>query len=143
MHLSPTSRRTLSAAAGGALVLGSGLSVGILAADMQHRWAGEQALREAEAVTAAALAKDPEPVIVTVRTVRHITPEPVVVRKKVYRTVRGPAPAPRSNGGKAAAPAKTGKKSSSTSSRRTAVAPAPAPAPAPAKPRSSTTSKTS
>lgn len=142
MHLSPTSRRTVSAAAGGALVLGSGLSVGILAADMQHSWAGEQAQREAAAVTAAARTEAPEPVIVTVRTVRHITPEPVVVHKKVYRTVRGSAPARPTE--RRSAPAKPAKKTSSSSSvRRTVVAPAPAPARAKAPAPASTTSKTS
>jgi hypothetical protein len=142
MHLSPPSRRTVSAAAGGALVLGSGLSVGILAADMQHRWAGEQVLREAEAVTAAALSPDPEPVIVTVRTERHITPEPVVVHKKVYRTVRGKAPVKAAE--RRSAPTKPAKKSAGSSTRpRTVVAPAPAPAPAKAPAPAATTSKTS
>jgi hypothetical protein len=127
------------------LVLGSGMSVGIVAADMQHDWAGAEATRQQAAVVNAARAEVPEPVIVIRKKVRHATPEPVVVRKKVYRPVRGQTPAQsqarRSTG--ASAPRSARPATPSSGSSRTVVAPAPAPAPARAKAPTATTSKTS
>lgn len=119
------------------------MAVGILAADMQHDWAGREALREQAAVQAASPVDAPEPVIVTRTTVRHVTPEPVVVHKKVYRKVhstgqsKDPAPA------RAAVPRSTSGKAGTPSSRRTVVTPAPRPAPARAKAPAATTSTSS
>ena len=122
-------------------MLGSGMSVGVLAADMQHDWAGAEAIRQQAAVLTAARAEAPKPVIVVRTKVRHVTPEPVVVHRKVYRTVRGAAPAPtqprRSTG------SSTNRTSTPSGGSRTVVAPAPAPPPAPVKAPAATTSKTS
>lgn len=107
---------------------------------MQRSWTGEQAQRQA--IAAAARVSAPEPVIVTVRRVHHITPEPVIVHKKVYRTVRGEAAGTSTRRGPA--PAKTAtRKSGSSKPTRTVVAPAPAPARAKAPAPPATTSKTS
>jgi len=123
-------------------VLGSGMSVGVLAADMQRDWSVAEGLRQQAELQAAAATQTPEPVVVTVTKIRHVTPEPIVVHKKVYRTVRGKAPAQGRTTSRATK-SSGGSSSGSTTTSRKVVAPAPAPAPATAKAPAATTSKTS
>jgi hypothetical protein len=132
MTLKPPYRRGLAAAAGGALVLGSGMSIGILAADMRHDWAITQADRDGAARLADEAARTPEPVVVIHRKVRHVTPDPVVVRKKVYGSARSAGTT--SAGASASHP---------TRPSRRVLAPAPAPAKARTQAPAARTSKTS
>lgn len=115
------------------------MSVGVIAADMQHDWASAGAVRELAGALAASRAKAPRPVVVTRTRVRHVTPEPLVVRKKVYRTMPGQGAA----GSQGSSSGGTASGSGSGGSRRTVVAPAPAPARSQAQAPSATTSKTS
>jgi len=89
MALSPHSlRRSLVSASGGVVVIASGAAVGMLAAEMAHSWSEAETWRLATRVppdptgdvTAA------RPVVIMVVEETHVTPEPVVVRRKVYRT---------------------------------------------------------
>jgi hypothetical protein len=142
MAITPSMKRGAATTAGGALVLGAGMSVGILAAGMQHAWASESALRQQAEVQGVATTVVPDPVVITRIRVRHVTPEPEVVHKKVYRTVPGSS----SSGTSAArrsTSSRTGSGSGTSGASRTTVAPAPRPAPARAKAPASTTSKTS
>jgi hypothetical protein len=141
MTLKPSSRRGLAAAAGGVLVLGSGMSVGILAADMQHDWTAAEASRQQAAVLADPVAAPPEPVVVIRTKVRHVTPDPVVVHKKVYSSGQAQSPG-QGSGGRTTSGSAPQAKSSTRSSRRV-ITPAPAPARARANPPAATTSKTS
>lgn len=81
-------RRSLVSASGGAVVVASGAAVGMMAADLAHSWSEAETWRLATRVppdptgdVAAA-----RPVVVTVVEETHVTPEPVVVRRTVYRT---------------------------------------------------------
>lgn len=139
MTLKPSSRRGLAAAAGGVLVLGSGMSVGILAADLQHDWVAGEAISQQATVVNAERAAAPDPVVVIRRKVQHVTPEPVVVHTKVPSSVRGETQGQRASGRSS----RVGTPKSSTRSPRTSLAPAPAPARARAKAPAATTSKTS
>lgn len=127
-------RRNLVTASSGAIVITSGVAVGIVAADLRASWSQDELSRLATEVPpdpAVALAAS-RPVIVTVVKETHVTPDPVVVRKKVYRT-RVAAGSPR-----------TARVRSGSRTTRTVVAPprrAAAPARKPARPRA--TSKTS
>ncbi len=138
--LLPTVRRALASAGGGALVIGAGASTGVLAVHLQAQWSAMSS------VDATSVPVEPGPqsrsappaVVVTVIEERHVTPEPVIVHRKVYTTRTVPAPRasvpqpPKSNGRAASTPS------------RTVIAPprpAPRPAPAPApRHRTSTTS---
>lgn len=147
MAISHSLRRGAATTGSGVLVVGAGLTVGLLAADMQAQFAAEDALR-----TAAASAVDPAPDLVIPRPVvrtriveEHVTPEPVVVHRTVRRTVVGPAQAaPRASSGGSGRPARPAPRASSSKPSRTVVAPAPA-APAPTRHTapSTSTSKTS
>ena len=123
------------------------MSAGVIAADMQHDWATD-AIGQRAAALAAAPAEAPEPVVVTRTRVRHVTPDPVVVHKKVYRIVPGQAAAGARAGAKAGTSTggttpRAAAPGGSTRSSRTVVAPAPAPAKARTKAPAATTSKTS
>ncbi len=109
--------RIAASAGGGALVVGAGAAVGFLAASMHAQWS-EGAAIEAAAVPSV----EPQPVrpvVVTVIEERHVTPEPVVVYRKVYttRTVRKPAAAPK--------PAPAKRRTAPKTASRTVVEPAP------------------
>jgi hypothetical protein len=101
-------RRGVATAGSGALVVGAGLALGVLVADMATDWSAREAgvLAGADAVaagdaaaeTAAALAAGDAvaagdaalpPRVVTRIVERHVTPEPVVVHRRVYRTTEG------------------------------------------------------
>ncbi len=129
----------------GALVVGAGAAVGVLAADMSDEWSQQAALEAAAQVVVDPVADVtvPRPVVVTRIEEHHVTPEPVVVHRKVYvrvpagqgSTTRAQAPQPRAATRQPARPAPASKPS------RTVVAPAPAPAAAPSAPKAK--SKTS
>ncbi len=150
MTFTNSARRGIATATGGLVVVGAGAASGLIIADMHATWADQAALEAASAVAAqqAEIAAVP-PVVVTKIKERHVTPDPVIVRKKVYRTriVGGTTGQPRQS-----APRRT---TSSGSSRpaasapkprkpRTVVAPAPkAPAKSSGQASSGTTSKRS
>jgi hypothetical protein len=140
-------RRGVAAVASGALVVGAGASVGALAAHMSSGWAQEAALESAADVVAAPTAEVvlPKPVVVTRIKKRHVTPDPVIIRRKVI--VRVPAAqgaAPRDQAEVRTSPRSTSSRPQSAKPptrtkavpaprkqpSRTAVAPAPAAAPA-------------
>jgi hypothetical protein len=122
-------RRGVAAVSSGAIVVGAGAAVGVVSAQMSAQWSQEAAL-EAAAQVAADPVSDltvPRPVVVTRIEERHVTPEPVVVHRKVY--VRVPSqqrvtrvPAPRAK----AAPKTSTKSAPRKQPSRTVVAPAPA-----------------
>jgi hypothetical protein len=119
----------VAAVSSGAIVVGAGAAVGVVSAQMSALWSQEAAL-EAAAQVAVDPVSDltvPRPVVVTRIEERHVTPEPVVVHRKVY--VRVPsqqrvtrAPAPRAT----AAPKTSTKAAPRKQPSRTVVAPAPA-----------------
>jgi hypothetical protein len=85
-------RRGLAVMSSGALVVGAGAAVGVMAADMSGQWSDQAALKAA----ADRVVEDPgnddpirRAVIVTRIKERHVTPKPVVVHRKVY--VRAPS----------------------------------------------------
>lgn len=146
MSAQQSARRGIAAASGGALVVGAGAAVGILAAQMAEEWSQQAALQEASNVVLHSTADldIPRPVVVTRVKVRHITPDPVIVRKRVVVPYGTPG------GSTSAVVTSTPKDSSAPPSRttrtpsRTVVAPAPKPAaPKPQPATSGTTSKTS
>jgi hypothetical protein len=146
-HLSV--QRGIAAVSSGALVVGAGAAVGVLSAHMADEWSAQAALESAASMVVDPTAdlSVPRPVVVTRTKVRRITPDPVVVHKKVFvRVPAGQAVPAQSWSGSAPAPRSTSTSSSTTTSRpsRTVVAPAPQPAaPAPQAPSGGTTSKTS
>lgn len=136
MTFSDSARRGAARATGGAIVVAAGAAGGLLAAHMQADWSAASALELASA-TPLDHSNDvaiPRPVVVTVTEEEHITPDPVVVVRKVYRWVTG--------GGQAGTTARSPQRSaaprtSKSKPSRTVVAPAqkaPAPQPAPASP---------
>ncbi len=136
----------------GALVVGAGASVGILAAQMADQWSTQAALEAAASVVVdpAADFNVPRPVVVTRIKVRRITPDPVVVHKKVYvqsPTAQAPAPQYQAPAPRVASAPRTSTTRSQPSRRVVAPAPAPKPpAPQPPAPKpvsGGTTSKTS
>jgi len=149
MNAHQSVRRGIAAVSSGALVVGAGAAVGVLAAQMADEWSTQAALEGASSVVAAPPmdVSPPRPIVVTRTKVRRITPDPVVVHKKVIvRVPTGQAAPARSSSGTAPAPRSAAKSSSTTTSRpsRTVVAPAPRPAAPAPQPRSGgTTSKTS
>lgn len=110
--------RIAASAGGGALVVGAGAAVGFLAASMHAQWS-EGAAIEAAAAVPSVEPQPVRPVVVTVIEERHVTPEPVVVYRKVYttRTVRKPAAAPK--------PAPAKRRTAPKTASRTVVEPAP------------------
>jgi hypothetical protein len=153
MQVQHVVRRGAATAAGGSLVLGAGLALGVVVGRMQQDWLAVQAQRsavETAQARAAVAAEPPAPVVVTEVRVRRVVPEPVVVHRTVTRVVAGqPAAAPRSRPARPAAsqparPAATPAAANPVARpSRTTVAPAPAPqrAQTPAPP--ATTSRTS
>jgi hypothetical protein len=146
-----SARRGIATAAGGLVVVSAGAASGLIIADMHATWADQAALETASAAGARpADVAQGRPVVVTLTEEQHVTPEPVIVHKRVYRTRivgDGASPAPQqtaprrttSNGSTrpAAAPPKL-------QQPRAVVAPAPrAPAPSSGRASSGTTSKTS
>lgn len=128
MSLKPSLSRGVAVVSSGAVVVGAGVAVGVLAADLSEQWSREAALQAAAEVVVDPVTDDtaPRPVVITRIEERHVTPEPVVVHRKVYVRVparQGSAPqakaVPQRQPARAAAPAKPS---------RTVVAPAPAPA---------------
>jgi hypothetical protein len=124
------------------IVLSSGAAAGMATAHMQDQWSAQEAL-EVAAATPLDHSNDvmvAHPVVITVIEERRITPEPVVVHRKVYRTVGTPVAAqPRSPSRPAA-----GARPSAPAPRRAVVAPAPkAPRATAAPAPPATTSKTS
>ena len=89
--------RGIAGLSSGVLVVGAGASLGILAAQMHEQWTAEATLEAAAQLAAepqeppAAELPFPRPVVVTVVKEKHVTPEPVIVHRKVYvtRTVPG------------------------------------------------------
>ena len=81
----------------GALVVGAGVTVGVLAADMSDEWSQQAALEAAAQVVADPVSDVtvPRPVVVTRIEERHVTPKPVVVHRKVYIRVPAGQSAPR------------------------------------------------
>jgi hypothetical protein len=147
MNAHQSVRRGIAVVSSGALVVGAGASVGILAAQMADQWSTQAALEAAASVVVDPTAdlNVPRPVVVTRTKVRHITPDPVVVHKKVYvQTPTAQAPATRYQ---APAPRVASAPRTTTTTRkpsRTVVAPAPKPAaPKPQPASGGTTSKTS
>lgn len=145
-----SARRGVATAAGGLVVIGAGAAAGVIIADMHATYADQAALEAASSVAAQPEELDPvRPVVVTIVEERHITPEPVIVHKKVYRTVvvdGAPQKAPRQTTQRRTTTGSTSKSATAPrpSTPRTVVAPAPkAPAPSPAKATSGTKSKTS
>lgn len=149
-----SARRGLATAAGGIVVVGAGAATGVVISDMNAAWHDNAALEAASEVAAQPADLAPvRPVVVTLIEERHITPEPVIVRKKVYRTVvvgsggaaQPAAPsatsAPRTTTPTTSTPRSTTPRATAP---RTVVAPAPkAPAPASGTSGSGTTSTTS
>jgi hypothetical protein len=121
--------RGVAALSSGAVVVGAGAAVGVLAAYMSEQWSGEAALQAAAAQVVADPVVDvsvPRPVVITRIEERHITPEAVVVLRKVY--VRVPArqgSAPRAQAAPQRQPTRSVAKAKPS---RTVIAPAPAPA---------------
>lgn len=133
--------RGVAAVASGALVVGAGGSVGALAEHMASGWAQEAARESAANViaTPAVEVVSPKPVVVTRIKKRHVTPDPVIIRKKVIVGVpAAPGAAPRAPSGSTSARPRPAQPSTRTNvapaprkqPSRTVVAPAPAPAPA-------------
>jgi hypothetical protein len=154
MALAHSARRGLATAAGGLVVVGAGATTGVIVADMDATWNDQAALEAAATVAAQPAELAPvRPVVVTLIEERHVTPEPVIVHKKVYRTrivtgsggaARPAAPSRPSTPQKATAPSKPQSTQPKPAKPRTIVAPAPkAPAPASGGSGSGTTSKTS
>jgi hypothetical protein len=146
MSAKQSARRGVAVVSSGALVVGAGAAVGVLAADMSAQWS-QQAALEAAAEVVADPVNDvtvPRPVVVTRIEERHITPKPVVVHRKVY--VRAPTRqvAPRAQKPRATtAPQRTPARSApAPQPSRKVVAPAPAAPQAPAS-APQATSKTS
>jgi hypothetical protein len=140
-------RRGVAVLSSGAVVVGAGVTVGALAADMSDEWS-QQAALEAAAQAVADPVSDmtvPRPVVITRIEERHITPKPVVVHRKVYIRVPAGKSAPRPQAPRAkTAPQRQPATAAQPRPSRTKVAPAPAPAPAPAAPSApKATSKTS
>lgn len=135
----------MAAAGSGAMVVGAGLALGVTVADMAADWSA----RETPGTLASGpAATDPTatdgdaaplpPRVVTRVVERHVTPEPVVVHRKVYRTSGGSDSRSTASTGTRRAP-----RTVSRPSRRV-VAPAPAaPRPAPVRAPASTTSTSS
>ncbi len=119
----------------GALVVSAGASVGMLAARMADDWSQQAALQAAaEPVAQVPGVVEPRPKVVTRVRIRRITPDPVIVRRKVIVHVPAGAQAatrsaPRSTGSSAAA---SGGSSGRSAPSRRVIAPAPQAAPAPA-----------
>lgn len=130
----------------GALVVGAGAAVGVLAADMSAQWSQEAALKAAAQVVSDPVpdVTVPRPVVVTRIEERHVTPKPVVVHRKVYVRVPAGQSAPRAQapGGQAAPQRQPAKAATKPRPSRRVVAPAPAPA-APRASAPKSTSKTS
>lgn len=153
MAFAHSARRGLATAAGGLVVVGAGATTGVVVADLHSSWSDEQALEAASAVAAQPADVAPvRPVVITLTEERHITPEPVIVRKKVYRTrvvtpggaAQPAAPARTATRQSAPRTATTGPTKPRSTAPRTVVAPAPkAPAPASGNAGSGTTSTTS
>src|SRR5512139_1675281 len=131
MTFPDSARRGVARAAGGAIVVAAGTAGGLLAADMQADWS-------AAAAVAGAKPRDhfndvaTRPVVVTIVKEKHVTPDPVVVVRKVYRWASGTGnarPATTRSPQRSAPVPRTSRPKPS----RTVVAPAPkAPAPQPA-----------
>ncbi len=128
----PRVRRSVAAVSSGALVVGAGAAVGLLSAGMADEWSHQAALRAASEPVAEAVSIDapsPSPKVITRVKIRRITPDPVIIRKKVI--VRVPVQAQ-----SAPRTAPQGTTSSSTSRSapgggtpsRKVIAPAPKPA---------------
>lgn len=143
-------RRGVATAGSGALVLGAGLALGVTVADMAADWSARVPVDELTAaaqdspgqgsavgqVDAGGDALPARPRVVTRIVERHVTPEPVVVHRRVYRetTDSSRVTSPRSPRTPRTVPRPS----------RRAVAPAPAaPRPAPARAPSRTTSTAS
>ena len=79
-------RRGVAVVSSGALVVGAGAAVGVLAADMSAQWSAKAALEAAAQVVEEPVSDlpVPRPVVVTRIEERHVTPKPVVVHRKVY-----------------------------------------------------------
>jgi hypothetical protein len=136
-------RRGVAVLSSGAVVVGAGVTVGALAADMSDEWSQQAALEAAAQVVADPVSDVtvPRPVVVTRIEERHVTPKPVVVHRKVYIRVPAGKSAPRPQA-KAAPQRQPATSAAAPRPSRTKVAPAPAPAPAaPSAPKA--TSKTS
>lgn len=124
------------------MVVGSGAAAGMVTVHLQDQWAAQEVL-EAAATTPLDHSNDvlvPHPIVITVIEERRVTPEPVVVHRKVYRSVGTPT------GSQPPPPSRPspGARSSTPTSNRAVVAPAPKAAPArPATAPPATTSKTS
>ncbi len=121
--------------------MGAGAATGLIVAGMQTAWSDAAALNAASQVAAQPGELQPvHPVVVTRTEEEHITPDPVVIHKKVYRTEdSGGATAPRPAPGQQGAAPSTASKPS-----RTVVAPAPkAPAASTQRAPAKTTSKAS
>jgi hypothetical protein len=122
-------RRGVAAVSSGAIVVGAGAAVGMVSAQMSAQWSQEAAL-EAAAQVAADRVIDltiPRPVVVTRIEERHVTPEPVVVHRKVYVPVPSQQRVDRVQAPRAkAAPRSSTKSAPRKQPSRTVVAPAPA-----------------
>jgi hypothetical protein len=130
-------RRGVAVVSSGALVMGAGASVGVIAAGMSEQWSQEAALEAAAQVVEEPVSGPtvPRPVVITLIEERHITPEPVVVHRKVYvRVPAAPGSAPRAQAPRAKAAPQRQPVRSAPKPRpsRTVVAPAPAAPKAPA-----------
>lgn len=144
-----SARRGVAVVSSGALVVGAGAAVGVLAADMSAQWSQEAALAAAAQVVDAPVSDltVPRPVVVTLIEERHVTPKPVVVHRKVYVRIpssKSPArqPAPRAQAPRAKAAPKGTSIPPAAKARppRTVVAPAPAaPAPVASAPKATST----
>jgi hypothetical protein len=138
--------RGVAVLSSGALVVGAGAAVGVLAADMSAQWSQEAALEAAAQVVSDPVpdVTVPRPVVVTRIEERHVTPKPVVVHRKVYVRVPAGQSAPRAQSprGQAAPPRQPAKAATKPRTSRKVVAPAPAPA-APKASAPKSTSKTS
>ena len=130
----------------GALVVGAGAAVGVVAADMSAQWSDQAALKAAAQVVEdpGNDATIPRAVIVTRIKERHVTPKPVVVHRKVYVRVPSTQGAARVQAPQAkSAPQKRAVRSApKPRPSRRVVAPAPA-APKPVASAPKATSKTS
>ena len=140
-----TVRRGVAVISSGALVVGAGAAVGVLAADMSAQWSDQAALKAAARWSRirGTTPTIPRAVIVTRIKERHVTPKPVVVHRKVYVRVPSPQGAARVQAPRQVAPQKrTVQSAPKPRPSRRVVAPAPA-APKPAASAPKATSKTS
>lgn len=138
MTLKPSLRRRIASTSSGALLIGAGMSVGLLTADNARHWS-EQIQLAADAQTSPIVGEPtlgidrPRPVIVTRVKERHVTPDPVIVHRKVSGSSGGQASSRITQPRSTSTRTRTKSRPTRTTIAPAPAAPRPAPKPAPAK----------